>query len=221
MSALILRATKGSNLTPTEADSNYILQPVTASAGRAIVAADNGSTLNYTGSGAGAFTLATGFGSAPGFKVRIVKGAAGGPTLTVAAGVTLNGVNNGAISVVDPYAYLEIEATALDTFRGIFVGGDGWATITSSAGRALAATDHLKIIEHTGAEATATYTLPTGLSIRCKMRKGSAHGAAALVVTANSGVKINNVDSASYSVSTPIGSMLIERMNTTDEYAVE
>jgi hypothetical protein len=118
--ALTLRAVKGSNLTPTEADSSLKTaagpQPVGVAAGRALSAADSHEPINYTGAAAATFTVPAGLGATL-CEFEVIKGGAGVPTITVAAGVTLNGIDGGSAAVGSTYSSVKIRALALNTFH--------------------------------------------------------------------------------------------------------
>jgi len=92
--------------------------PQTVAVARALVAADNGATLLYTGAADGTFTLAKDLPA--GFKVTLIQGAAGQAIVAGASGVTVNAKGGTPQSAVQ---WSKIDVVNSDTNKYV-VGGD-------------------------------------------------------------------------------------------------
>jgi hypothetical protein len=126
-----IRSVKGSNLTPTEVDNNFItvgqLVPTVEVVGRTLTQADAGGTIYYTAVGTATFTIPTGLtvGSAGGVSswppVRICRmTGAGVVTIDTQATITLDDVldtGTRVLSAANEYVYI-VAGTATN-FRTI------------------------------------------------------------------------------------------------------
>ena len=95
--------------------------PSAEAAGRTLTAADTGTTLTYTGATAANFTIPKDL--APGFKVKVVQGAAGVVTIAAASGVTVAGANG--VKTLGANAVIEVVNTAANKYS---VTGDAGAS---------------------------------------------------------------------------------------------
>jgi hypothetical protein len=96
------------NITGGGGSSNFT--PVDEAAARALVSADDGTVLRYTGAGAGSFTIAAGQSFPNG--VTVIWGGVGRPTITCATGVTLDGVDAGTVTPAARYNRVAIQTVA-------------------------------------------------------------------------------------------------------------
>jgi hypothetical protein len=108
-----------SNLTGLPTDNNALIayvdpDVIPVAAGRALTFADNGSSLNYTGTSLGTFTIATSVNIK---TVSIIKSNTGNVAITVANGCTLNGLSGGTVTLDVQYSSVAIQLLATNTYR--------------------------------------------------------------------------------------------------------